>query len=216
METSAKLGDSRMTAASLPGQLPAASFRAMRRPNARLGLSNLPILTNVRREFGRVKARAGDALARPANTWRAREGDVPIGRGIGRVVLITFVAPCWGCAHGPRDFRKIQSPAPVVRARAVGLGRSQPDSLVVPALVDRLGDADPVVRLAAYEELRKRTGRDFGYLPWASPEERASAIDRWRAWMNPGKESLRMARPILPPVPPGKTLPITTGQVPQC
>ncbi len=65
---------------------------------------------------------------------------------------------CWGCAHGPRNFRKIQNPAPLVRARAVGLGGRKSDSQVVPALVGRLGDSDPVVRLAAYEELRRRTG----------------------------------------------------------
>jgi hypothetical protein len=54
---------------------------------------------------------------------------------------------------------------------------------VLPALLTRLGDSDPVVRLAAHEELRKRTGQDFGYLPWASSDERSSAIARWRAWL---------------------------------
>ncbi len=58
---------------------------------------------------------------------------------------------------------------------------AKPDSQVLPVLLTRLGDSDPVVRLAAHEELRKRTGQDFGYLPWASPEERSSAIERWRA-----------------------------------
>jgi hypothetical protein len=37
--------------------------------------------------------------------------------------------------------------------------------------------------MAAHEELRSRTGQDFGYVPWASPAERASAIDRWHAWL---------------------------------
>ena len=55
---------------------------------------------------------------------------------------------------------------------------------MLPALVGRLGDSDPVVRLAAHEELRKRTGQDFGYVPWASPEERSGAIERWRAWLS--------------------------------
>jgi hypothetical protein len=99
---------------------------------------------------------------------------------------VAAVAPFWGCAHGPRRFGKIQHPAPLVRARAVGQGRRQADSQVIPALVGRLGDTDPVVRLAAYEELRRRTGRDFGYVPWASPEERSSAVDRWRAWLGEG------------------------------
>ena len=125
------------------------------------------------------------------------------------------LAPVWGCASGPRNSPKVQNPAPLVRARAVGLGRRQPDSQVVPALVDRLADADPVVRLAAHEELRERTGRDFGYVPWASLEERASAIDRWRAWMGQGKgRPDQVARPTASPVPPGKTVPAGTSPTP--
>jgi hypothetical protein len=63
----------------------------------------------------------------------------------------------------------------------------------VPALVGRLDDADPVVRLAAHEELRKRTGQDFGYLPWSSDAERSSAVAQWRAWMARG---VRSAGPV--------------------
>jgi hypothetical protein len=111
---------------------------------------------------------------------------VRIGQSVGKVVLMAAMAPLLGCAHGPRKFEKIEHPAPLVRARAISLGRRQPDSQVVPALVGRLGDTDPVVRLAAHEELRKRTGQDFGYVPWATAEERSSAIDRWRAWLKRG------------------------------
>jgi hypothetical protein len=140
---------------------------------------------------------------------------VRIGPWIGRAVLVIVVAPSWGCAHGPRNFRKVQSPAPLVRARAVGLGRRQADSQVMPALVDRLSDSDPVVRLAAHEELRKRTGRDFGYVPWASPEERAGAIEQWRAFVGQGRGSPdRTARPLASPSPQSKTLPGGTSQAP--
>jgi hypothetical protein len=84
---------------------------------------------------------------------------------------------------------------------------------VVPALVDRLADSDPVVRLAAYEELRRRTGRDFGYVPWASPEERAVAIDRWRTWTRQGDGRREQAAPsTIAPLPPGKTLPAASSQ----
>jgi hypothetical protein len=128
---------------------------------------------------------------------------------------VIVVAPSWGCAHGPRNFRKVQSPAPLVRARAVGLGRRQADSQVMPALVDRLSDSDPVVRLAAHEQLRKRTGRDFGYVPWASPEERAGAIEQWRAFVGQGRGSPdRMARPLPSPSPQSKALPGGTSQAP--
>jgi hypothetical protein len=125
---------------------------------------------------------------------------------------VIVVAPFLGCAHSPRNFRKVKDPAPLVRARAVGLGRRQADTQVMPALVDRLSDSDAVVRLAAHEELRKRTGRDFGYVPWASPEERASAVERWRAFVGQGRGNSN--RSPTPPSPPSKALPAGTSQMP--
>jgi hypothetical protein len=107
-----------------------------------------------------------------------------MGRWICTIALAALLAPSWGCAHGPRQFEKIDATAPLVRARAIGLGAKKPDSQVLPMLLTHLGDSDPVVRLAAHEELRKRTGQDFGYLPWASPEERSPAIERWRAYLS--------------------------------
>jgi hypothetical protein len=140
---------------------------------------------------------------------------VPIGRWIGRVSLVIVVAPFWGCAHGPRNFRKVQNPAPLVRARAVSLGRRVPDLSVMATLVDRLSDSDPVVRLAAHEELRKRTGRDFGYVPWASPEERAGAIEQWKAFVGQGRGSPSVPAPVVPsPSSPSKALPVGTSQMP--
>lgn len=106
-----------------------------------------------------------------------------IGRSLAEALVLVAAVPCWGCGLAPHDFRKMQHPAPLVRARSVGLGGSRPDTQVVPDLVGRLADEDPVVRLAAYEALRKRTGRDFGFVPWAGPDERAAAIDRWRSWL---------------------------------
>jgi hypothetical protein len=110
--------------------------------------------------------------------------------------------PCWGCGLAPHSFRKLQPPAATVRARSVGGDPRTADPNVVPALVGRLEDDDPVVRLAAGEELRKRTGQDFGFVAWASPEERSAAIARWRSWM---KAPPMPADPIpateLPPLP---------------
>jgi hypothetical protein len=109
-----------------------------------------------------------------------------MGRSVAAFAVIAILASCTGCGLAPRNFRKITHPAPLVRARAMSLGYGQPDTVVLPALVGRLNDSDVVVRMAAHEELRRRTGRDFGFLPWASPEERAGAISRWQSWLAGG------------------------------
>jgi hypothetical protein len=139
---------------------------------------------------------------------------VRIGRWIGKVAFIAATAYVCGCAHGPRDGRKIRTATPLARARAVGRANGQSDSGVMRTLVTRLGDVDPVVRLAAHEELRRRTGCDFGYVPWASDEERAVPMERWRAWVEQGAASQQpVARSIVAPSPPGKVLPAVSPQV---
>jgi hypothetical protein len=140
---------------------------------------------------------------------------VGIVRAIRGAILLVAVGPLSGCAHGPRSFRKVDNPSPLVRARAVGLARRQADSRVMSALVERLSDSDPVVRLAAHEELRKRTGQDFGYVPWASPEERAGATERWRVYLGFAKKNPDLPPlPVAPAAPPSKVLPAASGQAP--
>jgi hypothetical protein len=139
---------------------------------------------------------------------------VPTGRWIGKLALAAALAPLCGCAHGPRSFNKVESPTPVVRARAVGLGRKKADGKVIPALVNRLQDSDPVVRMAAHEELRRWTGRDFGYEPWASPQERAAAVSRWRGWVEGGAGASQITPSGQLPPPVAKVLPAGATQVP--
>lgn len=95
-----------------------------------------------------------------------------------------------GCSIAPKTFRGLANPAAIVRARAVGLGDGLPEWQVIPPLIEHLDDLDAVVRLSAHEELRKRTGQDFGYVPWADAAERAPAVARWRAWWNGRKATL--------------------------
>ena len=123
--------------------------------------------------------------------------------------LIAHLTSISGCGLGPRNFRKITHPAPLVRARAMSLGYGQPNSVVLPALLGRLNDTDVVVRLAAHEELKLRTGRDFGYRPWGSVEERSRAIDRWQSWLV-GGPSGQGSTPA--PAQPRKSLPRPSPQ----
>jgi hypothetical protein len=61
-------------------------------------------------------------------------------------------------------------------------------------LIDRLNDTDPVVRLSAFEELRRRTGQDFGYVPWGDLDERGRAVARWQSWWQARKGDLAKFR----------------------
>jgi len=116
------------------------------------------------------------------------------------LILILTLASSPGCGMAkPRNFRKIQHPAPMVRARALSLGDRRSQAEVVPALVGRLNDPDPVVRLAAHEELKQRTGQDFGYAPWEEEPERQPAIERWREWLSGGRPSTTREAPAPSP-----------------
>jgi hypothetical protein len=125
-----------------------------------------------------------------------------MGRLVACLAVIVAGSASSGCGLGPRNFRKITHPAPLMRARAMSLGYNQPETVVLAALVGRLNDSDPVVRLAAHEELKKRTRRDLGYKAWDNPEDRASAISRWHAWL-----TKRWEGRASPPQRPRKSLP---------
>lgn len=89
-----------------------------------------------------------------------------------------------GCSIAPKSFVQVNDPAPLVRARALGLGQGMADSEVVPTLIAQLNDPDAVVRMTAFEQLKQRTGQDFGYKPWGDPHERAPSVAAWRSWWN--------------------------------
>jgi hypothetical protein len=96
--------------------------------------------------------------------------------------LLALVPLVGGCRTGPKSFASVNDPSPLMRARAIGLGEGQPDAVAVPALLSRLSDPDPVVRLAAHEAIKKRSGQDFGYQPYREPNEQPEAIAQWQAW----------------------------------
>lgn len=99
-------------------------------------------------------------------------------RWIGLLSALVLV----GCGITPKTFQGMIHPAAVGRARAVAQADRQPPSQVVPALIARLADPDPVVQLTANEELKRITGQDFGFAAWLDAEERQAAIERWRGW----------------------------------
>ncbi len=100
-----------------------------------------------------------------------------------------------GCSLAPKSFKGIRKPEPLVRARAIPLGRRLPEEKVVPGLIASLDDRDQVVRMAASEELKKRSGKDFGFVPYAEAEDRAPAVSRWQSWWNSQAKTVGKLRP---------------------
>jgi hypothetical protein len=76
-----------------------------------------------------------------------------------------------------------KDPVPTVRYEAAGalLELSEPAGLEV--LVDGLSDPDPRLRAKCSAVLAEKTGRDFGFEADGTPEDRAAAVARWRAWL---------------------------------
>jgi hypothetical protein len=103
-------------------------------------------------------------------------------RGLLVGLLLMMAASGAGCSLAPKSFRDMIHPAPIVRARAVGLDDEEPEWVAIPAMIERLNDPDRVVRMTANDGLKERTRRDFGFVAWAPEAERARAVERWRAW----------------------------------
>lgn len=137
----------------------------------------------------RDRGTSGEGLT--DGTLGKRGLSVTFGRRLGLGILVVTAA---GCSTAPRSFQGIFNPAPIVRARAVSLGEGLPEGVVVPALIDRLSDPDPVVRMSAHEELKRGTGQDFGFVAWADPADRARAVGRWQQWWKAREAGLAQSR----------------------
>ena len=91
-----------------------------------------------------------------------------------------------GCGSTPPRPAKpdvdLHAPSATRRLEAVAVTEKQHDPSQVPALIDRLDDDDPAVRMMAGSSLTAITGHDTGYRPYASPAERLRQVALWRAW----------------------------------
>ena len=103
------------------------------------------------------------------------------------LVLVPFLG--WGCAP-PIPSGGFDAPDPASRIyAAVAVAQefertgARPDHVVLEDLVAMLISADPAERLVASDTLRLVTGRNFGYLPYATMPERRVAADRWADWV---------------------------------
>ena len=78
------------------------------------------------------------------------------------------------------------SPDPARRIDAAVRAVEHNDRSAVPDLIGMLDSDDPATRFVAIHALERLTGQTLGY-DYAAPSwERASAVDRWTEWYDPG------------------------------
>ncbi len=71
---------------------------------------------------------------------------------------------------------------PQIRLQAVVQVTEAGDPASVPDLLRRLDDDDDAVRYYAHIGVKRLTGQDLGFRPYAARAERAAAVRRWWTW----------------------------------
>jgi hypothetical protein len=82
---------------------------------------------------------------------------------------------------------ELQSTNAEVRRAAALASAMKEEQALVPDLIERLDDSDKAVRRAAAIALASLTKKNFGPSEEATPEERKSAIHKWRVWWSEQK-----------------------------
>ncbi len=89
-----------------------------------------------------------------------------------------------GCANQADVLtRQLESKDPAERIRAIHAVGEQQIEALLPALVNRLDDADVAVRLYAIVALEKLTGTRLGYDYAAGSDRRREAVASWRRFV---------------------------------
>ena len=117
------------------------------------------------------------AAAEYAADYQRWEGVQSLGEG-GLPTVRWLVATTFLRRGKPED--------PAIDYAVLQLLTTAPTSVAIPYLIDRLNDPDAAVRDTAFSSLRTvtvpYTQETFNYSSSAPPEQRTSAIQRWRRW----------------------------------
>lgn len=83
----------------------------------------------------------------------------------------------------PAIHAALADPVAVVRYQAASSLVKLGDGRGFRTLVEGLADGDLQNRYKCFQSLRSATGKDFGYLHDAAPDERRTAVGRWLDWL---------------------------------
>jgi HEAT repeats len=83
-----------------------------------------------------------------------------------------------GCS-APPSAGGFDSPDPAAKLYAIRRAGKERNRAAIPDLVQQLQSDDPAVRMFAIAALEKITGQRLGYNPYAPPDERDGAVEKW-------------------------------------
>lgn len=144
---------------------------------------------------------------KPTSPASAAPAGALVRPGVGRAGLVGALVVAAGMACGcasdehPRPLKPsddLHDPNPSVRSKAVGEVARRSSLEDVPAVIELLDDEDAAVRMMAGRTLEEITGRDGGYLPYASPPELRAQVVAWRAWWAANGSALAAPRTVAP------------------
>jgi hypothetical protein len=104
-----------------------------------------------------------------------------------RICLVVITVLLVGC--GSRPVPDVSDPDPA--AKVPGMHKAVREKSLANAgqLVGDLSSEDPAVRLYAINALQRLTGQTFGYVYYASQEQREPAVGQWKKWLAERPES---------------------------
>lgn len=100
------------------------------------------------------------------------------------VLIAAFASISGGCAASSAQLRRqMEAIDPADRIDAMIKAARRKDAGLTPALVDRLDDEDPAVRMYAILALERMTGERLGYSYAAPTAKRRDAVEAWRNYI---------------------------------
>ncbi len=99
------------------------------------------------------------------------------------LAAVPLVVAATGC-NAPQTKPNLTSDRPSELVPALIDQASRGDDADYAALIRKLDNDDPAVRLFAARSLEELTGETFGYRYHHSRHDRRAAVDRWRAWLD--------------------------------
>jgi hypothetical protein len=98
-----------------------------------------------------------------------------------RALLLALAIGCGACAVRAR--RDIHDPDPAAKIPAIVTSANEKDLSAIRQMVADLESDDPAVRFYAIGGLKRLTGETFGYQYFVDDEQRAAAVEKWKAWL---------------------------------